>query len=235
MAKPMGIKYFFSLYWRNVKGSFTKPYNFALRLHKAGGVIIIGHTALLPVTLTLGAMTKTLIDFFTRKAISTNVLSERKNQINNLNQEKIEKLIQEVLLYKAMSNSSKRLQNEFRKLPGDMTQEQQEHHEAKKYALAVEQLGVPEGTSAETIYQKDYICTLQLNEEQQNKLTHFDNEDNKILAEKSLIKKKQIITDYMSSENNNGKKMLQTIVGFFTQSNEQINEYPSDAANIKTL
>ena len=66
MKKPMGPKYFFSLYWRNVKGTFTKPYAFAGHMDKPGGVIIMGHTALLPVTLTLGAMTKTLIDFFTR-------------------------------------------------------------------------------------------------------------------------------------------------------------------------
>ena len=74
------------------------------------------------------------------------------------------------------------------------------------------------------MYREDYIWSLTLNEEQQNKLTRFDTDAEAQLVDASLTHKKELITNYVFAEKNNGKKMLHTILGFFAKANEKSDE-----------
>ena len=82
MAKQVNKISFFSIYWRNLKGVFFTPWQNLkavlqdfqdgsgnMPLAAITSIIIIGYIALLPLTLTLGAVIKSLVDFFTRKPL----------------------------------------------------------------------------------------------------------------------------------------------------------------------
>jgi len=101
------MKYFANLFLRNVKGTFLKgfvPIDTYLFL-----LYWIIHLALLPITLTLGAGIKTLIDYNTRKFVSNDIIEERKNKISQMNEKDMSELRSHFANYACQSNSSKML------------------------------------------------------------------------------------------------------------------------------
>ena len=217
----MGIKYFLYLYWRNLKGSvsnfFSYTRNTADSLTPAFAILLF------PITLPLlfiGVATKTIIDYFTRKSVAETSISKTIAAINVIDDQQMDALSSHLMQYRAQSSSSKEIlsilseQQHLHK-----TQEVDRHaYDAKKIKLATDQLG----SDAIEKYRPEYLLGSELDEEHQVLLDAFNAEQKQILIEQQtsltrnlLTTKKQLVNNYMLDNKNNGKKLMQLIVGFF--------------------
>lgn len=194
----MSLKYFFGLYRRNVKGTITGPdwlnktapekgYLTPEYFIKGlpGAVFILLHIVALPVSLTLGAGIKTLIDYFSRKSVSSTVITDVNNQIQNINQESFSNLETELRQYNPKSNSSKRALALLSQIDSDRNSCAFSSENDAETALCPEQLE----PATETNVQQS--------------------------PEQTLNRKKAVISDFLVEEMNNGKKLHQIICRFF--------------------
>jgi hypothetical protein len=97
----MGGKYFFKLLWRNIKGTFFGGFigiNGQIGVDPIENVgilpfIWIGHLCTLPVSLTLGAGIKTIIDYSTRKSTPKEVVEKSLQIVENISDSEFGKII----------------------------------------------------------------------------------------------------------------------------------------------
>jgi hypothetical protein len=111
-----------SLFWKNVRGVFFGGYKLADPLagennHYLAPFAFLLHTALLPITLTLGAGIKTLVDIATRNTpVSSNQISQTSERIKQLDENEINDLAQVITQYHPSSVSSKRLRKTVKEM-----------------------------------------------------------------------------------------------------------------------
>src|SRR5580704_6373282 len=112
----MALKDFFPLYWRNIKGTFFGGFrlmdddNGEFEANYAAGLAVLGHILLLPITLTIGALIKTLIDFNTRKPIPKEAIASKKDEIDHYDVTQMLEFINKISQYNTpFSNSSAEL------------------------------------------------------------------------------------------------------------------------------
>jgi hypothetical protein len=75
------------------------------------------------------------------------------------------------------------------------------------------------GPNAEQKYRKEYIANIALDEGHKESLKKYDSQNKAHLAKQKLDAQKKIICSYMSDEKNNGKKLMQIILGLFSHQN----------------
>jgi|GEM_PF-5325788 len=144
----MGIKYFFNLWGRNIKGTFWGGFRIAdsvLRSNEGTGALVtfLLHIVTLPVTITIGAILKTLFDFFSRKALPARQIFQTRRDIKHMEQEKFDAFTERLASYPAKSASSKQVLQQLNTLRDEAESTFQEKSRTKKDRLALEQLGQP--------------------------------------------------------------------------------------------
>lgn len=194
----MSLKYFFRLYHRNVKGIIAGPdwlnktepgknYLTPEDIIKGlpGAMLTFLHIFALPVSLTLGAGIKTLIDYFSRKSIPSTVIDDVNKQLLNINHEDFNDLETELRQYNPKSNSSKRVLVLLSEIDSDRNSCASSNENNAEMELCLEQLE----PATETNVQQS--------------------------PEQTLNRKKAVMSDFLVGEMNNGKKLHQIICRFF--------------------
>ncbi|MBA2652909.1 MAG: hypothetical protein H0U73_11660 [Tatlockia sp.] len=205
----MGIWEFLSIYWRNVKGTFKK--GFIEPIFDLAAFVWISHIALMPITLTLGALLKTVVDFFSRKAneIPEDVLKVQKDEIANFNKENMESLVKEISAYTPKSNSSQMLLKELNQLnsPQRVNKIVNETLEKKCEAKKLELFKHQDRFYGHKSGPLDTNHSTALDNYRKKLINHgYDND--KLALQKSLIK------DFMNQDKNQGKETWH-IIGMF--------------------
>ena len=211
----MNLKNFFSLYWRNIKGTFFN--GFVEPITYIGPLIWLGHIVLLPLTLTIGAGIKTFIDFFTRKPMPDESIKAKQNEIKSLDDQQIEELTKNISSYNPHSNSSRMLLNQLAQLTIDERLVAEREYAIEKRRLVLDQLG----PNAEQKYLASYIADVSLDVRHKEILKNYDAQNKAHLAEQKLTAQKNVICSYLGDKKNNGKKLMQVILGLFSPAVEK--------------
>lgn len=236
----MNASYFFSLWGRNIKGYIVKGYT---KAHQDTFLWQwMGHTALLltvivPVVVPL---IKTIFDCCTREYTrDEELLSSISKSIDNMTEKDTEEFIEQFIaevepelseqyrydnhLYPRSSSSTILFQQLFaqkqtkssqiQSIKMDIDKSRREKH--IQYALD------EHGTTNPNMYKDEYIEKYQLNELHQKELDSWYQNEMKNLNQKrpkqNFQPSKSSLASYMNDEKNNGKKLFQLIVGFFSR------------------
>ena len=116
----MKLRYFFSLYGRNIKGAFMNSFDAVKkqidsesineRSAFGPGIIILFHLHTCLVTVPIIATVKTFFDFFTRKLESPEIIKNKSDEIGSAKDEVINALAISMLSYNnACFNSSRKV------------------------------------------------------------------------------------------------------------------------------
>lgn len=233
----MGLGYFFSLYWRNIKGSFIKGYEMLCGVEGFGAGfawIILPLTS--PITVPIGAGIKTISDYFTREYTrdEKSLRSISKYIDTKMTEKEMEEFTQELAEKKynphpqscGASNSSKWL---FSRLSTNdqasqdrinienVTQEKRVNNFLQKQNVDKDQ--------ANNVFKSEYLETVK----------HDPQHDSRWDEEKPSTKvgfkqSKSDLSAYFKDEKNNGKKLFQLIVGFFSRKLAQIDNSVAEDA-----
>lgn len=88
-------KKFSQIYVHNFRGVWSSVTGL-WDMYPSGPLTVIVQFLLLPVTLTIGAVVKSLIDFFSRKILNTTVIETVQEKINNMDDKRVRSVIKEI-------------------------------------------------------------------------------------------------------------------------------------------
>ena len=157
----------------------------------------------LPITTTVGAGIKALIDFFSRKEIPDELIGETEENLKNAPAEKITELVKQITDYSTQSKSSDCLRKKLNKSSYDSKKAVHE----EKMLLKKEQLGL----DCTSKYKEQYILNLELDDGRATRLNQYDLE----ATTKLSTQQKTTITEYLQAAHNQGKKTQHIICNFF--------------------
>ncbi|CAM2737668.1 hypothetical protein [Legionella worsleiensis] len=158
----------------------------------------------LPLTITLGATIKSLIDFFSRKETSDDTVNQTLDSTNALDADKIKPVIDVLREYYPQSKSSNHLVNSL----FQENYKTQRNINKEKQRLQADQLG----NDCYVKYLPQYIFNLPLDEEHVRLLNEFTNESYVRLLEIQ----KSALQAYVHADHNRGKRTHNTLCQFFT-------------------
>lgn len=213
----MNRKSFIDIYKRNVKGLFWGGLKIP-DIYPIGLLVPLAHLALLPLTVTVVAVGKSSIDYFSRKEIPEASLSDAKSKIQNLDMDSTTFLIKEICKYKlgAKSKSSRQLIHSLEQITLDTQTTITAKNQEKKRELQEEQLKTNKDPNPSNVFQSQYISDLPLNEDNQQSLNSYMKENEELRKSEQLTKVKTMIVDYLSAPHNTGKRLQHLI---FTSTN----------------
>lgn len=224
-----------NLFWKNLRGIFYTGYKLSSPVlgregeetgNYLGPFIFVLHTALLPVTLTVGAGLKTLIDLATRnKPLLDQDIENSTRIIDNSEPDQLEKIVDVITSSNPSSVSSKQIlytMNELKKQ--DKLQKQQylqkmEKNFADEKARSLAQDLKSAGSNIKISYSltpEDKIAVKRLQSEKLDEI-----------SKSNMALMKDSIKKYFTSPDNNGKKLhlaLQTQLCIFNQSVKKADE-----------
>jgi len=228
----MNANYFFSLYWRNIKGTFFGGFVPAPSSFGGAGAFFIwlGHIALLPLTLTLGAGLKTIFDCCTRRYTrDERLLRSVEESIPTMTNDQMGQLILELnteaascLGKKYSSNSSRWL---FSRLSTDEHKKQEEDRlKTEQNRDAMIELCRGDRMAPSEIrqrYTEEYL------KEFASKYEVTGRSYTTVKA--GLDQSKTSLLSYMQNQNNNGKKLFQRVIGFFQRISQNVTKETTSA------
>jgi len=205
-----------NLYWSNVKDFFFKPYQFQDDPLSLYGLIWVIHTALLPVTLTIGAGTKTIVDMATRHPLSEKDMDNLINAIPTLSEEQFDELISIILQYTPRSDTSKKLIEDLKQACDDeaevvsqLTGKLKNDLKNEKVQAIISKLSPKEIVYADITASKNYSFTQAELADIHVTVLRKTEEEFEVTRRKTQL---AAITDYLKSSKNVGKKMGRVIM-----------------------
>ncbi len=207
-----------SIGWRNIKGTFLGGFVDPMLFFYFTIPIWLIHMALLPLTLTIGAGIKTIVDFFTRVPLAPTVINAQTTLIKQYDSKMMEELVADISKYKPKSESSYELITNLKKL-NKMDKSIDIFQTETKIDLAWKQ----SGDTTQSIFKKSYIKDLPLNLSNQKVLVGKCKEFEDQVKARRLKSQKTLIENYLNNDYNKGKKMQQ-LIGFFKPQSELHNE-----------
>lgn len=219
----MNARYFLDLYLRNAAGVWSNGF---VPLSDYGLIINLFHIILSPLTLTFGAVIKTIFDCISRIYTPEADLKPIPEQIHKMNNEDMEQLTIKLKCegYSPKSNSSILA---FSKLSSDSQKDiaLQEREEAIKQKKIKYILRENPGMNVRLL-DLNNLDKYKFSDFNQDRLDKLKNKPVAVGCEES----KNILLNYVQEENNNGKKLFQLIVGFFKEQRPiQANNEPTQA------
>lgn len=203
------------LYGRNASGVFFG--GFIDVKNNSGNFLIllvwIGHIALLPLTITLGAFIKTLFDIFSRKEIPTQQFVELKDKINTINDDKIDELASHANEWKneVQSKSSHKLCEQLMKL--DILEQSAiiDGTSKKRQELIIDQLTTEDTPNPQIKYATNFIRTTVLDTAHQEQLNTYIQENKAVCHKQKASLQRQLMSNYLGEDKNAGKYLQHAI------------------------
>lgn len=212
----MNTRQFGSQYLHNLKRSFDFEY-------MGDNISEFTFVAYLisPITHTIGALVKTIIDAKTRNPQPQDSIDETIDNINRLDQEGMVHLLNQIDAAEPQSSSSFKLLQNLRATNQDIPRQLAEIIQQERDTQAQKQLG---GDTAITMtqYGKEYALSIPLTPENQSELDIRLEEGKLNLDTVRLDNRKALISSYLGKEKNNGKNLHQIIMGMFRTQSEQV-------------
>lgn len=208
MRMKFGLKLFALNVKKILKGGFHIPGD-----HLIGILMPVIHLVLLPVTLTFGALIKTVIEMNTREFPQDYEKDKIIEAVGVLDNNQF-KALEQILQYATFQSiESRELKKNLYKIDAHATFQLKKFVDEEKFNLQLTQLG----DNASEKYDEYDISNVILNKEN---LSLFDknclNKKYELEKEKQ-IKCKNAIASYLHVELNEGRRMHQLIVGFFAE------------------
>lgn len=216
MAEDKQKQGVFGLYCRNVKGTFNEGYPEGPSTF-IDPILAFWHTVFLPVSLTIGAGTKTCVDLISRKPLSDDDIEKMKNAIDTLDDDNFNKLVNDILGYQAKSNGSNQLKADLRAAIIDEKNNMEKifNNECqkeinKRNADLLARLDPSLKNNPSFIFK----CNAQLTDNEKNDIRKRVTESNKDESNKNIRQAQQkAIKSYLDDIKNVGKKMEHVIKG----------------------
>ena len=182
--------------------------------------IWIVHTALLPITIPIISLVKTLVDFFTRESLPVEQVSQFNSKFEAINNEELGILVPSILKYHAHSHSSARLLEELRKTWDEADDAYSQGNEAKQKSLGSARIAVnmelakKEHSSLLNTesFKLKIIPSTQLTKEDLANLATYKSQNRTHCLQQRDPQLRSLIKNYVADEKNEGKKLQQLIV-----------------------
>lgn len=219
----MAIQYKLSLWWKNIRGAFVGgfqgPNNRSEGITLPNSLLMIGHALTFLVSITFGAVIKTLFDICTRKPLPSENISKAISKVNQLDKEQLRSVCKAITDSKPSSLSSRQLCDTLRDL--DIEQEEQVNsfinEELKMQREKTEGSLHGYQTEEEALLQKSNLmstgsikfCLNKQVETKENEKEALKREKSKEISMIATIYsalKKDTLKRYLNSPTNNGKK-----------------------------
>lgn len=198
---------FFDLYVRNAKRIFWG--SFYLSDGSPGLIGLIVAIALLPITTTLGALAKTTYDYCSGDLATEDTIDSTVNSIQNMSRGTMSQLITKLNEHDPVSKPSKRLKKQLSL--DEVAYEKRLEEKRLKYVAREQNMSVDKAKNA---FKARYINNYKLNSYHSEKLANVQP------VKVGFTKSKTELVKYLKDENNNGKKLFQLIIGFFSNNSQ---------------
>jgi hypothetical protein len=204
------------LLWTNVKGAFLKPYEFGAEMGEyIGGIIILGHTILLLVTVPLIGVGKTVFDISTRVTIPKDKMMQLSTNIRNIDptNTNFDEFIKEINNYNnPCSNSSKALIDNLRNLNEGVEKKIEQHRGLKSQEISNSNYynAIKDIPSSKFFVLQRTGSPLTSDEEKVAKA--FAESKRDTVNEERRQAQKELILAYLKKSKNIGKKMQHIIM-----------------------
>lgn len=202
------------LYGRNARSVFWGGF---IDSGNSGNFLItgvwIGHIALLPLTITLGAFIKTLFDIFSRKEIPAQQFVELKTKINTINDDEIGELAAHANEWKneVKSKSSHELCEQLIKLDILNKNGIIDGISKKRQELIIDQLTTEDTPNPQIKYTTNFIQTTVLDKAHLEQLKTYIQENEPVCHKQRTSLQRQLISNYLGEEKNAGKYLQHAI------------------------
>ena len=191
-----------SLYRKNVRGTFYTGYDIATRSRYLFFVVVGLHTALLPLTLTLGAGIKTLVDWATRsKPLSNEMIAEGSQAINNSDAKQLGEMVRVIKSAKLSSISSKRIFETIYEL------KRQEEFQRNLHLSNMKQRFANQKAASIAQDQPNVKVTYQLTVAEEKAIEQQEVNNLAAISKSNTALMRDSIKRYFASPDNNGKEL----------------------------
>ncbi|MGQ3890398.1 hypothetical protein [Legionella sp. CNM-4043-24] len=211
----MNLREFGSRYMHNLRRSFRFRY---LETPSGSGLELAVLFALVsPITHTIGALVKTIVDAKTRNPQPQDAIMATQGRIAEAGPEEMARLLGSVDNLRPHSSSSQKLLTRLRATNRNIARQEEDAALEERYAV----LGIANPTSR---FEIEHALSRSLTAEQETSLTQRVEERKSVLAEERQAERKRLVTNYLGKEKNNGKLVHQRIMSFFNPQPEQLAE-----------
>ncbi|WED42265.1 hypothetical protein [Legionella cardiaca] len=224
----MTLKEIFFLQGRNMLGTLKKGYVNPDEWAQLAFITWIAHTALLPISLLIGATFKTLFDVLTRSKMPVD-LDKATDNVDKLQEQELNALVETISQYNAKSNSSRdaleKLQQADLHEKATFTKAHQAQEKIlmkKRKEANLEEIKSTLGALADKAIIEPKS---DLTAEDKFFLTEHDREHKKLCADVKIKTQKEIIKEFLTDSKNEGKKLHQLIChSLFSPKEEKVEQ-----------
>lgn len=219
----MNFREFGSRYIHNFKRSFR--FRYLETPSGSGAEVALLFVLVSPITHTIGALVKTIVDAKTRTPQPQDAITATQGRIAEAGPEEMARLLGSVDNLRPHSSSSKKLLTRLRATNQNIARQEVEAALEERYAV----LGIANPTSR---FEIEHALSRSLTAEQETSLTQRVEERKSVLAEERQAERKRLVTNYLGKEKNNGKLVHQRIMSFFNPQPEQLAEPLSEQSQL---
>jgi hypothetical protein len=197
---------FWPIWVKNFKGAFHYGYQFSEKGGFKGNVLPFLHTLCLPFTLTIGVTVKSIIDTRSRKLLDDKHLSKLKDAINNMEDERFNKIVSGLYNNKAKSNSSQFL---FYKLADEemLAKDNFAQHIKNKMGAAERELEIAEYRRLNKLGKNlDRYPRVALSEEQETAIVQKHQGEFAQFKQQRIQAQRTLLLGFLNQPHNAGKK-----------------------------